>query len=752
MEASAERRNLRSAEHASTKRRGFSIFLKLLVVIVSLVLGVSALLASYLISSQVSEMRANLETKAATYARLTAKQVASAIAFDDRETAREVFDSLAEDQDIESLTLFTSKGAILHARGAVSGALPAELKRVSDVRTFALADRIGVAVPVVSLEGPRGTLVVELSTLRLSESRAQVLRHAALAGLLAGLAGAFGAFLIARSLGRRLGAIASVANAVAAGDLAQTPVSEDQAQDEIGVMAAAFNAMLRQLRSLIAQIRESAREEQSRLETLVEARTAELFARNDDMRRVLDNVGQGFFTLDRAGQISRERSAVLETWFGPAPKSGSFVDYLGAIDGAFAEWFAVSWESVLAGELPLEVTLDQLPKRFSCSGRQFELEYRPVLGEGGELERVVVVLSDVTAALDGARAETDEREATRLFTRLIADRAGFLEFFAEAHALVESIQTEPNAAISLSRSLHTLKGNAALYGIDTLAELCHGLEDRLAQEGTLAEADIRLLVTRWSALSTKVRTLVGDERNGIEIDDAAYREVLAAVERGVARPQLREMMLAWRLEPTEVRLRRIAEQAEALALRLGKGPISVRIESNQLRLAPERFSTFWSATVHVLRNAIDHGLEPAAERSLRNKPPSGGLILRTRLQGDTFAVEFSDDGRGIAWDVVKRNAAALGLATGTQAELVQALFADGLSTRDTVTDISGRGIGLGAARRACQELGGTVEVESEAGRGTTVRFVWPSHLLSASNALPFSPSRPSPPASLQRVG
>jgi two-component system chemotaxis sensor kinase CheA len=208
------------------------------------------------------------------------------------------------------------------------------------------------------------------------------------------------------------------------------------------------------------------------------------------------------------------------------------------------------------------------------------------------------------------------------------------------------------------------------------------------------------------------------------------------------------MILAWRLEPTRIRLRRIAEQAEALAARLGKGPIAVDIESNELRLAPERWASFWSAAVHVVRNAIDHGLGDPEARSLA-KQAGGRLVLRTRLQDDAFTIEFSDNGRGIAWDAVKRKAASLGLPTRTRADLVQALFADGLSTRDSVTDVSGRGIGLGAARSACQELGGTVEVESEEGQGTTIRFVWPAKSLSASVARSLRPSRP--PSGLERA-
>jgi two-component system chemotaxis sensor kinase CheA len=734
--------------------KGLSIFLKLLALIVSLVLGIAALLASYLSSRQMQDMQSELETKAATYGRLTSKQVESAIAFDDRETAREVFDSVAEDRDVESLSLFTSRGAVLQARGAMTPNLALDLSKISRPTPFTTNERIGIAVPIVSLEGPRGTLVVELSTRRLFEARSRVLRQAGVACLLAALAGSLGAFLIARSLARRIGAIATVADAVAAGDLSQNPVPDGGARDEIGVLAGAFNAMLSQLQTLIAQIRQSAHEEQARLETLVEARTVELAGRNDDMRRVLNNVGQGFVTLDLDGRMSRERSAILETWFGPAPESGLLVDYLARVDAAMAEWFGVCWQAVLDGMLPLSVAMAQLPKHVTFAGRHFEFDYRALLGADGQLERVVVVLSDETAAVERARAETDEREATQLFKRLIADRAGFLEFFGEACALVEQIKTERADHAALARALHTLKGNAGLYGIDSIAQLAHGLEDSLAETQQLSDADVAPLAARWSDMASKIRELVGDERNALEVDESDYTKALFAIERGVPLPKLRDMLLAWRLEPTQVRLRRIGEQAQALAQRLEKGPISVEIESNELRLPPERWNPFWAAAVHVVRNAIDHGLESPDQRADSGKTSAGRLVLRTCVRGDVFAIEFADDGRGIDWSAVERKAVAAGAPSKTHSDLVNALFLDGLSTKDAVTDISGRGVGLGAVRQACQDLGGAIEIESQLGLGTTIRFIWPAKLLAAAGLRIARSSLPPPlrPAGYDRVG
>lgn len=720
-------------EHA--RRRGLSIFQKLLLLILALVLGLVSVLAFYLLSRQVADMHAGLELKAAAYGRLVSKQVESAIAFDDRETAREVFDSVAQDADVESLTLFTAKGSVLRAFGTISRDSAERAKNVTAQTLIAHADRIVVAAPVVSLEGPRGTLVVELSTRRLVESAAAAERRAGLAFVLAAVLGAAGALTIARSLSRRLEAIASSANAVAGGDLNVKPV-DDQRADEIGVMVTAFNSMLRQIRGLVQHIKKAALEEQERLERLVAERTAELDTRNADMRRVLDNVGQGFLTLNRECQMSRERSRILETWFGKAPESGSFIDYLAQLDAQAAAWFQLGWEAVVEDVLPIEVTLDQLPKRLALGGRHFELEYRPILSAEGKLERTLLVLSDVTVVLERERAEADERELTRLFSRIVADRAGCLEFFAEAQSLVDQIRATASEPDRVKRSLHTLKGNTAIYGIDSVARLCHRLETSLADSGTLSETEVAELVRRWAELAQKAKALMGGATGKLEIDELDYQHVLEVIEGHAPHAEIQSLIRAWRLESTETRLRRVAEQAEGLAVRLEKAPIEVEIESNQLRLKPEQWSEFWAAASHVIRNSVDHGLETAEERARSNKPTRGKLCFKTILNERQFSIEFADDGRGVDWGRVAEKAKARGLASSTHSDLVEALFTDGLSTRDAVTEHSGRGVGLSAVRAACHKLGGKVEVESKANKGSLFRFIWPAAVVTASGTRP----------------
>ena len=103
--------------------------------------------------------------------------------------------------------------------------------------------------------------------------------------------------------------------------------------------------------------------------------------------------------------------------------------------------------------------------------------------------------------------------------------------------------------------------------------------------------------------------------------------------------------------------------------------------------------------------------------------------MRASQQDDgAFVLSISDDGRGIDWDKLAQKAAAAGLATNTRADLERALYADAISTRDQVSETSGRGVGLGAVWGAVTGLGGRMEVESTAGQGTTFRIVlpWPA--------------------------
>jgi len=159
------------------------------------------------------------------------------------------------------------------------------------------------------------------------------------------------------------------------------------------------------------------------LET-VRARTKALHARNTDMRLVLETMGQGFVMLDRDACMSSERSAILETWLGPSKTRGLLWDYIAGDAPDLREYLVLGWSEVIAGVLPLELALAQMPSRFSRGKKTFDLDYRPTGTDPEYFERMLVVISDITAAVERERAETDEREMAELFSKLMRDREG----------------------------------------------------------------------------------------------------------------------------------------------------------------------------------------------------------------------------------------------------------------------------------------------------------------------------------------
>jgi two-component system chemotaxis sensor kinase CheA len=163
--------------------------------------------------------------------------------------------------------------------------------------------------------------------------------------------------------------------------------------------------------------------------------------------------------------------------------------------------------------------------------------------------------------------------------------------------------------------------------------------------------------------------------------------------------------------------------------------LHVKIEDYALRLDPRAWAGFWAAFVHVVRNAVDHGIESPTERAELGKPAEGTLVFTTRQDARELVIELKDDGRGIDWERIAGRAKELRLPGETQADLVEALFTDGLSTRYDVSEFSGRGVGMGAVRQATIERGGTIDVDSVRGHGTHVTFRFPPQRLSRAPSL-----------------
>lgn len=461
------------------------------------------------------------------------------------------------------------------------------------------------------------------------------------------------------------------------------------------------------------------------LERIVGARTAALDARNRDMALVFDNVQQGFLMVKATGELSAEHSKVVQTWV-RAPQAGEHLwTFFKHADPSFASWLQLGWSSLVDDFMPREVALAQLPAKLIVGGRTLEVAYQAV-ERAGVLEQVLVLLTDATARLQREAADLEQRETMQVFERLMRDRAGFLEFFAESRELISSLDQVPcplNDTVQ-RRIIHTLKGNCAVFGVASIAQVCHDLESQVV-ERSIEAADRAALVQSWRTFSERVVRFLdeGHQTSLIELDEGDYRSIVHAINEGTSRIDVLRQIESWKNEPVRKRFERLASQAKALARRLGRGDLTVEIDVATLRLPRAHFGKLWASMVHVIRNAVDHGIPPVDKQATAPK-----LTLSAVVSGDVLRVSVGDNGSGVNWSKVAAAAAKQGLPTGSAHDLEEALFADGLTTADQTTDVSGRGVGLSAVRDACRELGGEVHVHS-ASSGTRFDFEFPARLV-----------------------
>ena len=207
----------------------------------------------------------------------------------------------------------------------------------------------------------------------------------------------------------------------------------------------------------------------------------------------------------------------------------------------------------------------------------------------------------------------------------------------------------------------------------------------------------------------------------VERDDPALSEVVVSI--GRLTQSLQSEIVAARMTPVWQVFDRFPRMVRDLARQMGK-QVDFRVEGKEIELDRTILDEIAEPLVHVLRNAIDHGIELPAERTAAGKPAAGVLTLAAVRERSSVAIKVSDDGRGVDRARVLAKAREQGLVAPDvtslpDEDLFRLLSRSGFSTARQVTDVSGRGVGIDVVATAARALGGSLEIRSEEGKGTT---------------------------------
>ena len=549
------------------------------------------------------------------------------------------------------------------------------------------------------------------------------------------LAGFIAAYI---SIMRGLNGLSDAVNTMAAGNLeARVKITSS---DEIGTVGKQFNLMVESL----AQ------------------RTQQLHEKTNDIHAMLQNMPQGILTIVGGGTVHPEYSAYLEkilesTDLAGQPamalvfeNAGVGADEYSQIEAAIV---ACIGEDLMNFEFNAHLLVGEINKtmpdgRVKC----LDLSWSPICDERDEVEKIMLCVRDVTELRQlEAEAEHQKRELEMIGQILKVNQEKFSEFVISARKFVADNAALLNAAddknaelvTQLFRNMHTIKGNARTYGLLHLTNIVHEAEqayDELRKNSGASFDKVSLLsqlelvrqgIEEYATLNEVKLGRKGPGRRGsaekyVMIEREQVETMLASLERInpmeahpiVLMSALQQIKLNLRLIGTEriqTILDGVFDSLPSLAKELNKEPPQLQVNDNGIQIRNQVSDLLRNVFMHLYRNAMDHGIETAAERLLRGKSATGTIQLDLALHDERLEMRLKDDGKGLALGYIRSKAIERGLiADGADVPdeaLAKLIFAAGFSTAKAVTEVSGRGVGMDAVQDFVKREGGEIRLE-----------------------------------------
>ncbi|MGA3034076.1 MAG: chemotaxis protein CheW [Terracidiphilus sp.] len=250
---------------------------------------------------------------------------------------------------------------------------------------------------------------------------------------------------------------------------------------------------------------------------------------------------------------------------------------------------------------------------------------------------------------------------------------------------------------------------------------------RVPMSAGASESTLRVDVALLNRMMNLVGELVLTRNQVLQATAADPNMTLLSRRLDMVTADLRESVMKARMQPVSNVFSKIPRIIRDLSQSLGRR-VNLHVEGQETELDKSLLEAIKDPLTHAVRNALDHGIEPPEVRRAAGKNPEGSLALRALQEGSHVVIEVCDDGAGIDVEKVRGKAIERGLIVAERArqiaerELLQMIFLPGFSTASQITNVSGRGVGMDVVRTNVERIGGKVEIDSRAGKGTTLRL------------------------------
>jgi HPt (histidine-containing phosphotransfer) domain-containing protein len=498
-------------------------------------------------------------------------------------------------------------------------------------------------------------------------------------------------------------------------------------------------------------------EQNATLEQRVAERTAQLSQKTNDINAMLQNMSLGVCTVVPGNALHPEYSAHLRQIFSVEEVAGrNLVDCLfdrSTLGVDTKDQITVALGSII-GEAAMMFDLNGhlLPRETLLQGdgspKTVQLDWSPIVGEAQTVEKVLMIAQDVTQMRELERASAQQQAELEIISKIIAIAIGKFNDFVDSatkfiagnrELLRETGGARDSETIALLfRNMHTIKGNARTYDLRLVTDAAHAAEqtyDRLRKDPD-AVWDAAQMLTELDAVEAAVARYVEVNENklgrkgraadlltsrGVFVGNdeiATLKSLVAALPEATGASNLSSLRATighLGYIPLQRLVSGCVDSLSSLAKELNKPTPIVQFVDSDIGFTSQFAEALKSSLIHVVRNSMDHGIEMPEERLRAGKPPAGTLSFTCQRHDDQLELHVSDDGRGLALHALFRKGVSLGLFQAADKPPRQAVadivFRSGLSTASQVSQVSGRGVGMDAARAFLAEQGAGVAIE-----------------------------------------
>lgn len=480
------------------------------------------------------------------------------------------------------------------------------------------------------------------------------------------------------------------------------------------------------------------------------------------MKALLDGLSTAVFSFDKAGDISTERSIACKQIFGTDDFTTIykfFKIYSGTEQQTVAESLQLLWDpeisvdfdSLITGVFPAVLTLPLGSEKIE---KYITLNYKRNLDNDGNLQKVILLANDITESTEAQKNSVLQAERVDRITKASLSAESYLEsklsfsnIIVDGKMLLQkgASKISDEQMLVLKRNLHSLKGELAIMGHRSCAKLVHQIES-LLQDSTNSAVDqqlvekIRNVELAFLSESQDVLSVLGldQQTKMIKVNAEKIQQLVNYVKDEKNFSSMEKELLLVKLngllqKPLQTYFQKFENYVTETAEKLEKSA-QLHFDSESDEVTFSEVQQLDVVFGHLIRNSLDHGIEEPYQREDAGKPNAGQITISVhRNSADkNLKITVRDDGRGIddrklASKAVEKNIwSAEKAKEATKQEALNLIFLSDFSTKDVVTETSGRGVGMDAVKAEIEKLGGTIQLQTELSKGTQFIITLPA--------------------------